>query len=257
MKKFLVIIIFAVLGGMFINSCSDDPTTPAVTKELYPSKTGSYWIYQRAYVENGQNKTATDSVVILSQETHLGQSAAKYSVYNEGNIIETYLRYSQDAKLYALPSELLPAGLMMLIPSEILPVNWVVIADDKATNWDMFSFDVTNVNLDLGGATAVLNGKIKVTGSKGGTRPVLINGVNQNAQEFINNVAYIGTVNYSGANIPLEFSVETKSYYLDKVGLVLVDTPKQDVTVSLLGQNFPLYTIDAYSRTLIKSQIVQ
>jgi hypothetical protein len=256
MKKLLVFITIAFLGGLFINSCSDSSTTPTVTKELFPSNTGSYWIYQRAYVEEGTNKTATDSVVILGQENYLGQSAAKYTVYNENEVFETYLRYSQDSKLFALPSELLPVGLMALIPSEILPQNWVVIADDKASQWDIFSFDVTQVPLDFNGVSAVLNGQIKVTGTKGGTRSVLVNGANASAQEFVTTVAYVGTVNYMGANIPLEFSVITKSYFVDKIGLVLVETPEQNVAVTLLGQSIPLYKIDAYSRTLTKSMIV-
>lgn len=256
MKRLLGFLLVIVLSGIMFNSCSDDANKPSETKELFPHTNGSYWIYTRAYVEDGQDKSTTDSVVISGTEVVLNQTASKYSAYNEGTLLENYYRYSVDSKLYALPSELLPADIMRLIPSQILPQAWVVIADDKGTTWDMFSFDVTQIPLDLGGASAVLNGQIKVTGTKGTTMNVEVNGSSKSAQEFVTRITYTGTVNYSGANLPLEFSVETKSFFVDKIGLVKTETPKQDIAITLLGQKFPLYTIEAYSRTLVKSVIV-
>lgn len=256
MKKTLLLLFIVALTGILSNSCSDDSTNPSTdSKDLFPSKVGSHWIYDRNFKENGEDKSFRDSTAIAGSETVKGKLADKYISFNGNLQLEHFYRYSENSKLYALPGELLPADITALIPSEILPQEWVVIADDKASSWDMFSFKVDKVPLNLSGTTAELNGDIKVTGSKGGMVNLTVDGKTYSAQEFITKIAYIGKVTYSGLTPDLTFEVVTKSYFADKVGLIKSETPQQDVNISILGQNFKLYTIEANSRMLTHFKI--
>lgn len=258
MKKNLVFLLIIVLfGGIFISSCSEDKSTKPTVKNLFPNQNGSYWIYTRNFVEDGQSKTASDSTVIVGNETVQGQNSSKYSVYLDGTFLENYYRYSNDSKLYSLPSELLPADILALIPQGILPQGWVVIADDKVNSWEMFSFDVTNIPIDISGASAVLNGVIKVNGLKGSMKNISAAGTSLSCQEFTTKISYEGKINYSGANIDLKFEVVSRSYFADNIGLVMSETPEQAIEVTLLMQKIPVYQINESKRTLVRYKITE
>jgi hypothetical protein len=255
MKNIFSMLMLIVVASFVVNSCSDSSTTPSDTKELFPSTAGSYWIYDGTYKVDGQDMEVQDSTVISGTETIDTKLASKFSVYVGGELSENYFRYSQDSKLYARPTELLPAGFLALIPSEIIPAQWVVIADNKSSNWNMFSFNVSDLAIEVGGSNAVLNGVVDVTGQKGSTVNITVNDTTRASQEFNTKIAYTGTVNYMGINLNLAFEVNTKSYFADKIGLVKSETPEQVISVNVLGQNYPLYTIEASSRVLARFNI--
>ena len=254
MKKVLFLFLISMIGSLIINSCSES-TTPTVTKEYFPGKTGDYWNYDRSYKENGVDKTAKDSTVISGSTTVKGKVAFKHDTFLDGVYLESYYRYSSDSKLYALPSELMPKEIMVLIPSEILPQDWVVIADDKATTWNMFTFNVTDVKFDVSGTEATLNVVITVSGQKGSTMAMTIGGTSYTTQEFNTKINYVGKVKYMGSDIDLAFEVISKSYFADKIGLVKSETPKQIINISIIGQNIPIYTIEANSRMLTRFSV--
>ncbi|MBX3042234.1 MAG: hypothetical protein KIT33_09130 [Candidatus Kapabacteria bacterium] len=257
MKNFMLFLALVVFAGGIISSCSEDSNTPSKEKNLFPATNNSFWVYTRTYVNDGQTATATDSVAISGTETVKGQTASKYNVYTGGQLRESYFRYSQDSKLYSLPSELLPADILALIPAEILPQDWVVIADDKTNSWEMFTFNVDNVPVDLGGTTTTLNGVIKVTGQKGGMVNKSVGATNYSCQEFTSKISYTGKINYLGQNIDLKFEVNSKTYYADNVGLVYSETPEQEIVVDLVFSKIPVYKIEATNSALVRFSVAQ
>ncbi|MDX9791471.1 MAG: hypothetical protein WC313_10795 [Candidatus Kapaibacterium sp.] len=256
MKQIISLFLLATAGLYLLSSCSEEKSTTPSDRNLFPETNGSYWIYNSTYVEDGEDKTETDSTVAVGKETIKSQSATKFAVYVEGQEVETYYRYSNDSKLYALPSELLSQDIVAIIPSDLLPDEWVVVADDKADNWEMFQFNVENIPLEFSGVSAVLNGQLKVTGIKGGSTSLTIDGSTVNAQEFTTKINYTGQINYSGMNIDLPFEIITKHYFADGIGLVKTETPKQEISVNLMGtQKITLYTVEASTRILHHYQI--
>lgn len=250
MKKVLYLFLISIIGSLIVNSCSES-TSPTVTKEYFPGKTGDYWIYEKKSVENKQEKTETDSTVISGSETVKGKTAMKYNSYIGGQLFESYFRYSDDAKLYALPSEMFPSDIKLLLPSAVLPDEWVVIADANAASWTMFTFNVENIPLPFGGTTVMLNGVVTITGNKGGTMSFDVSGKNYSTQEFVTKIAFNGTIKYNSLDIPFSFFVDSKSYFADKVGLIKTETAKQPITF----QTLPVYTIEASSRMLTRFSV--
>ncbi|MDT3739243.1 MAG: hypothetical protein RO257_07040 [Candidatus Kapabacteria bacterium] len=255
MKKVMYLFLISIIGSLIINSCSES-TTPTVTKEYFPGKTGDTWIYERSYKENGADKTAQDSTIISSSTTVKGKVAFKYDTFINSVYLESYYRYSNDSKLYALPSELLPKEIMALIPAAILPQDWVVVADDKSSNWEMFRFKVEDLPIDVSGVTAKLNGDIIVTGQKAATMNFTVAGKIYSAQEFNTKISYVGKIFYGGYTFDFNFEVNTKSYFADKVGLIRSETPKQEIKINNpFGDPVSLYTIEASSRMLTRFSV--
>ncbi|GAB1370099.1 hypothetical protein MASR1M45_01570 [Candidatus Kapaibacterium sp.] len=257
MKKLLAVLSIAVLGVLMLGSCSDSSnnTTPE-EKDLFPAKVGSHWVYERTYVEDNETKTTSDSVIVVELSSKFGKDCQKYNTFIGGVKYDEFFRFSAEGKLYALPSELLPSDLTALLPAEIFPQDWVVIADDNSNTWNMFTIPVDNVNLQISGANAVLNGEIKVSGQKGAKANMTVSGKTYSTQEFITKIAYTGKVTYGPLSPDLTFEVVTKSYFADKVGLVKLETPKQDVTINL-GAPITLYTIQPLTRMLHHFDIVE
>jgi hypothetical protein len=247
MKKILFLLLTITIGAVIISSCTDNATNnPDTTRDIFPSKVGTYWLYHRDYKEGTETKTAVDSVIIEGTETKQGKTADKYSVYTAGANTEIYYRYTENSKLYALPSELLPLEIVSLLPSGVLPLNWVVIADDKSNSWEMFSIDVNDVPLNIGGSTANLKGVIKVTGVKGGTSNFTVDSKTYTATEFTTKITYTGKVTMGLITTDLPFEVVTKAYFADKIGLIKSETAEQVISFS----GIPLYTIQPTSRLL-------
>ena len=258
MKNPVSILLLLLIGGLMFSSCEDDKTvTPSVEKNYFPSTNGSYWIYTRTDVEGGQTKTTNDSTVITGSETIHGQMASKYSMYFDGTFNENYFRYSNDSKLYALPSELLPSDLSNLIPDSLLPSNeWIVLADDKKSSWEMFKFNIAELPFEVMGQTAKLNGVVTVKGIKGSTKNIDVSGSPLVAQEFTTRISYVGKINIGGTDVNLTFDIDTKNYYSDNIGLVYSETLEQTIMVDLGFAKFP-YKIEESKRLLVRFNIVK
>jgi hypothetical protein len=257
MKNTVSILLILLVGGLLLNSCKDEKTvTPSEEKNYFPSSNGSYWIYNRTYVENNEPKTTNDSTVIVGSETIHSQTASKYSMYFDGTFKESYFRYSNESKLYALPTELLPTELAQLIPPGILPDAWVVLADDKQSSWEMFSFNISELPIEVMGQNAKLNGVVTVKGTKGSTKNIDVSGTSVVAQEFTTTISYVGKLNLAGVDFNLTFNIDTQNYYSDNIGLVSSETLEQTILIDLGFTKYP-YKIEESKRLLVRFNISQ
>lgn len=254
MKRLNLVLLFFIFGILAMVSCSDS-NSPSDTKNYFPSSEGDYWIYDSKMTVDSNEVDYTDSTVCKGTETHKGKTAFKFETYLNGSLSDTYYRYSEDSKLYALPTELIPIAIKNIFPTNTIPDDWVVIADAKASNWNMVQFNVDSIQLPTQYGNVQVGGVITVSGQKSGTKNFTINNESVPTEEFTTKTAFSGTVKLMGASLPVNFQVLSKSYYADKVGLVQTNTEKQNVDLNSPFGNFTLFTVDASSRTLIRYNV--
>jgi hypothetical protein len=221
------LIIFAI--GFILYSCGEDTVKPPVTDDtnkFFPTTINSWWTYTNYELDRDGKKideSVFSSKYILSGKVDKdGKEASVFDVQDlSGNKIEdSRFYYAYRTQIFEY-SKLLPP-LDFSLPIDI-PMTWYKIADEKVTEWTLFTQKLDNAEFQFGGYSVTLDDTFKVKMKYEGTESVTY-GANMdqsvNAKKFKMSYIYGGNAKYSGFPIQIPFTVESVNYYADGIGLV-------------------------------------
>ncbi len=247
-----ILLLSATISFFLLSSCSDDTTTnPTDNANYFPSKSGNFWVYE-SVTKNDQDQDVktVDSTVSTGVETKLSKQASVYKNFVDGQSTTTSYDYVDNQKLFQLIAGFLPdqSTLGFPLPLEV-PDAWALMADMNATaGWDIATIPLTDLQIDLPGTgpIKIKSGNIKFTGLKGGKSDVTAAGKTFSAQEFTINSIFTSVISitYNGfpIDVNLNFTITTKRYYADKVGLVKSTALPTTISAKALG------TVEVFKR---------
>lgn len=251
-NRILLLMILTALSLAFLSSCSDDSTTnPSDTVDYFPAKTGNYWVYNFVTLDDNNTEiTSTDSVVAIGTETKLAKNATVFDNFNNGSSSGKTYEYAEMGRLYQLLAGFLPdpSTLGFELPIQI-PDTWALMANSKATaGWDIATIPLNNIEIDIPGygPIQIKSGNIKFTGLKGAKTDVTAAGKTFSTQEFVINSIFTSTISVVYQGIPIDvnlnFTITTKRYYADKVGLVKTEALPTTISAKAFG------TVEVFKR---------
>ena len=231
---FSILVAVAILAFAGCSS-SDNSTNPPVDGGSYfPIKTGSFWAYNSTETDPETNEItpSRDSIIIKEQSTEEGKLAFKFENYIDGTYSDDTYQYTENDQLFVLLQSILPTGGTLPIPVDQIPNQWVKIADNNATKWDVFSLDLSNIPFDFGGLSLDMSGNLKVEGTKGDKVVVEVMGKEYTAQKYTINSKINATANYQGLPISIgDVIIPTHYYYVQGIGLVKTVTESTEISV--------------------------
>ncbi|MCO5251896.1 MAG: hypothetical protein M9949_10825 [Candidatus Kapabacteria bacterium] len=227
MTKFLTIILTTfALFALF--SCSEDKAPNTNTDaEYYPMTTGSYWVYESKELD-GEGKvtaTTTDSVAISKTTTKLGKECFEFKNYEGDDHVGNTYKYKTETELYTLLDVILPDPDDFPLPYSEIDDQWVKIADENQSSWDIFELALNEFEIEMEGVAGKLTGTLKIVGRKGGIVKLSgIMGQSYNAQEFIveNHISGVFTITSFGwpVDVDIDEKINIRYYYADNIGLI-------------------------------------
>lgn len=254
MLKNMKILAMIALMAIGFASCTEDnkdnPVTPSTGKNYFPSKVGTWWVYNN-YERNVDNTpietvTSVDSIFVSGSETKLGKTAYKYETVNDLLNDVNYFA-SETGKFYALPSSFLPTGLEFF-PMGNIEEKWYLIADDNATApWEILSLPLANITIPIGTFNVPFTGVLTIKGEKKGMSEIHVGTQVLQTQEFLITYTISGVAKLI-LDIPVSLDFKSHFYYAENVGLVkqVFDSFKQ-----VLAAAYPL-EIPGYESRLQK-----
>ncbi|MFP4529116.1 MAG: hypothetical protein ACLFQX_11225 [Candidatus Kapaibacterium sp.] len=237
MKKFLMIA-FLATASLMLYSCSDDSPAAPDAGTYFPTTIGSWWISDAYDIDANNNKTGsiiqTDSVAITQELTIDGKTAHVFSYYDEDGDVYTQQVYAAEgSKIYVYSDiidrmiDSLEAELKMELPFRIGD-RWLLWADFNQATWTTFEKPIENFQLDSLGV-ATLDGNLYVTGAKGDTKNMTVDGVSYEAQEFIFVYKFVGTVKTGLGNSDITFEIRTINWLGKDAGVLATIWPESTI----------------------------
>ncbi len=242
LRSFLAIT--ALFAFIVLTSCSDDTTNPTNSSDYFPSKAGNFWVYETVTKDDKDVEIkTTDSTVAMGVETKLSKQASVNKNFVDGKLSTTSYEYVDSQKLYQLLAGFLPAESTLGFPLPLeIPDAWALMADANATTgWDIATIPLDNMEIDIPGTglVKIKSGNIKFAGLKGGKMDVTAAGKTMSAQEFTINSIFTSTISVTFQGVPIDvslnFTITTKRYYADKVGLVKSISMPATISAKALG----------------------
>lgn len=245
MKKYFNLFA-AVIALIGLFSCSDDSSSPAV--EDIKTNIFSYNNINNAAFTESRLDSASNSInsvegmlYKLADTTLLNLPAMQYSKFINRVASQTqYYRTNTDASEFYVYSDcvnelvykLSPYGNSVKFPFE-LPQMWVKVGDKKNTSWNIYSKYLENFVVVEG--MAVTSGTLTITGKRGASGTINVNGVTSASQEFIIHFNYNGTL--VGQSTVLDLNFDLKYYFAEGKGIVKIVIP---YTLLNIGMPFPI-----------------
>ena len=254
MKKILALIGIVI----FLASCNDDTSTnpddvdSSNSENYFATKQGSYWIYENE-TENEETGTVVtkDSISLVSISQRGGKESynCKTSSDNDNNgsfetsnDTETFYATAK-GELYIhkdafLPSELAGGGLFDLADQIEFKSDWIKIADEGDSDWDIVE---SEIDITIPGLGFNVTGDVDSEGENlNETREVNVNG------KMLITYGYKVDINFNG-NIgtdifpipfPLKFNNSTTYWIAKGIGPVIIEVG-ETVIESSIAETFP------------------
>lgn len=238
--KSKLLLILGLSAALFFASCSSDnnSTNPTPSGDFYNFKTGNFWVYNVSTInpDSDEETVTRDSSVIVGQEMKFGKNAFKFTKYSNNEQSGDLYQYSENAVLYGLLSSLMPSG-EMGIPTTQVEDTWIKMADPNASGkWDIYTLNLAEVPLDLGGINLKFSGTIKFDGMKGEKKIVNVLNKDYTAQKYTINANINISATFSGIPLPIVATIPTHFYYVDGIGLVRTQT--ESVAINLIATTY-------------------
>lgn len=222
-------------------SCSSTTTPAPDNAVLFPTTSGSYWVYTNTELE-GDSTAPTDGAVTVDSmyvsRTGIalgGRTAAEFvTVRSDGSADTTYFSVS-GAQAYQYFN--MSLGGVTGLNDVDLGSKWVLVLDNNATTeWVSIDTTITDVPFDYNGTIYTGVVRVRFTGKKGASENVMVGGVSKAASAFTNTasvtasmpIPVIGTL-----VIPINSTV--KLWFSKDVGMVQSLMNPSKVNVGIFG----------------------
>lgn len=251
MKKILILIGTVIL----LASCSDDASTNPddnnpETKETYFATTqGSYWIYENETESEETGKVITkDSVALESVEQKDGKEAYNCKTYTDADNNGSYETSNDTETFYAtaegelfihkdafLPPTLAVGGLFDFAEQIEFKSDWVKIADEGDSDWDIVE---SEIDITIPGLGFTVTGDVDSEGENlNKTREVSVNG------DMVTTYGYKIDINFNGSvgsdiipvPLPLKFTSSTTYWVAKGIGPVVIETDETEIESAIAG----------------------
>lgn len=261
MKNKLASLLAMLALVLIISSCGSDTTTtdPAST-DMFPNTIGNYWVnedYDLDTLGNIDAKSMSFDSTIVSGSMQLnGKLATELSSFTIGTkdtAQKTYLAKGTN-NLYISADMIngvvgMFAAFISVDPTKMyLDEKWLLIADQSQSTWNVATKNFSNIPFTYNGTiNGVMSGNTIVTGKKGTTLNVTIQGKSYTAQEYImeSNLTSNLTITIPAGTIKIK---NTQHFWIAPgVGLVkqMVETTLVNLDITLAQikqtQKFPGY----------------
>lgn len=198
MKNKLASLLAMLALVLIISSCgSDTPATPVESTDVFPNMVGNYWINENYSLDtlgvvdtksltidstivtgsvlmNGKQATEMTSYTIGSKDT-----ASKAYIAKEGNTV-----FMDAMSINELASAF--SGFVEVDATKLyLDEKWLLIVDPSKTSWTSATKNFTNIPFKYSTFAGTMSGTNIVTGRKGGTESITLQGKTSTAQEYI------------------------------------------------------------------------
>ncbi len=243
--KKLTLVMFA-FAALMIAACSEDVVDPDPTGDDYaayfPDQTGDYWIYSNHDIDIDGTKTdiGNDSTAVTGEIEKDGKTCDIFQSWaTDGDGQMTYWMYYDAGAIY-LHTTMLNAVIDGISESAgiDLPFKvtepWAKVADFNGTEWTIHTKDFTdeNITIEEYSLNVKLNGTFTVTGKKGGSQNIEVDGAQIPSMEFIVTMKFEGSIKSDLiSEKELNFEIPVHTWYGKNVGEVYEIAEPQEIEI--------------------------
>ncbi len=182
---------------VLISSCSDNSTTTpdTTTTDMFPNTIGNYWINENYSLDTlgaiDMTSKSTDSTIVTGSMQLNGKLATELTTIAKDTTTKNYISKGTN-QLFSgadMINGLVGAftAYISVDPNKLyLDEKWLLVADQSQTSWAIATKNFTNIpfsyNTTMNGT---MSGTTVVTGKKGTTLKMTIQGKEYTAQEYI------------------------------------------------------------------------
>lgn len=237
--RYLKIVLFIALAGLFFVSCSEDdsPTDNGINHTNYFDMTqNSYWIADNYIVNQDGNIEESyyqDSTVITDISESNGLTVYELTSYVEGEMDGRSQIGEDENAVFVYADFLIPSNFP--VPTDLidLPEGWITLYDKNLNNWTLVEdITVEDVPIDSYTADATFN----IDAEKDGTETVTIGGESYVADKMILNINIDLAIDI-GITVTKSVTVNTNIYMIKGYGIAKIYTEPEEVDLTITKYN--------------------
>ena len=258
MLRKISLLISTISMILFLSSCEEDSSTAPNYTKLHPITINSNWSYDYYTLDkNNEHIESTHDVInvnVTEEKLHFNRLAYEFQKTSESSTYSDDYFYSENGKLYATTSYMIPNNLDTLpIPLDIIPAMWVVVADQNRKSWEIMDIPIkdfvhtvtsNNTKVDI-----TINGNFIISGEDGGKSNLEVNSKTyKNTRLYNINYKFIGTAaaTYMGQDLNVDLTLEfvMHQWFAPNIGLVKLTFDSYNETLLVYPISFDGFTRD-------------